>query len=173
MNTNKLFAFYLGGSHPEANIEMHNMQFALGINIEDCFEQLVSDWYKDSTSVHIDSWAELSIVNGYNIEVVEKQTQKSDDSPKLFMVHMGAVLEGFFEEVHHTEIVAAKTESKALVKVRNNILKLYPNWKDIHRDILFDLDDIINLSNKFNLKITKSENPEQTYKVHNIYKKIK
>jgi hypothetical protein len=32
-----LFAFYLGGKHPKANIEIHNLQFAIGTKIEDCF----------------------------------------------------------------------------------------------------------------------------------------
>lgn len=164
-----LFAFYLGGSHPQSNIELHNLQFAIGSTIEDCFDNLKKDWFGDLKGLHLDGYILLDFVNGYQVEVSENSQQLVSSEFGLFCVHLGAKVEGIFEEQHKTEFVVAKTASQALVKVLKSVVN--PNWEDIHRDKLFDVETVIDLSEKYNLKITKAED-EKTYKIVNLYKKI-
>jgi len=163
-----LFAFYLGGSHPQSNIELHNLQFAIGEKIEDCFVQIKKDWFGDLDGLHIDSYIKLDFANGYQIEVLESPEKSENTDLNLFCVHLGAKVEGIFEEVHKTEFVVAKTANQALIKV---VRTKDPTWDDVHRDLLYDVETVINLSQKYSLKITKVDD-EKTYKVVNLYKKI-
>jgi len=82
---------------------------------------------------------------------------------------LGAKIEGLFEEQHRTEFVVDKTANQALLKIVKSTNN--PSWEDIHRDMLYEVEQVIDLSQKYNLKITKSDD-KQTYKVVNFYKKI-
>lgn len=62
-----IFAFYLGGGHPKSNIELHNVQFAVGEKIEDCYDQLKKDWFGELQGLHIDGYIKLDFVNGYKV----------------------------------------------------------------------------------------------------------
>lgn len=56
-----------------------------------------------------------------------------------------------------------------MLKVRNNAQQ--KNWKNIHRDLLFEVEDVINLSEKFDLEITPDDK-SKTYQIVNLYKQI-
>jgi len=166
-----LFAFYLGGSHPKSNIELHNVQFAVGQKIEDCYDQLKKDWFGDQKGLHIDSYAKLDFVDGYKITVIKNITQKVDDKSelKLFCVHLGAAISGVFEEQHITRFTVAKTASEALLKIQKSVNN--PELIGVHRDELFGVENIFDLSNIYNLGIENLDT-NQTYQVVNLYKKI-
>ncbi len=167
----QLFAFYLGGSHPQSNIELHNLQFAIGEKIEDCYDQLKKDWFGDLKGLHIDSYVLLDNVDGYQIRISNEPLKTQDLG--LFCVHLGAKLEGVLEEQHTTQFTVAKTAGEALLKIQKSLNKT--GWEDVHRDKLFEVENIINLSEKYHLQITK--NPannqlKQTYSIVNLYQKI-
>jgi len=164
-----LFAFYLGGSHPKSNIELHNLQFAVGSKISDCFDQLKNDWFGDLDGVHIDSYIMLDYVDGYKISVLDKVQNDQNSDLKLFCVHLGAKVENVFEEQHKTQFVLSKSANEALLKVVKSVND--PKWDDVHRDMLYDVESVIDLSQKYSLEITSAD-IDQTYKVVNFYKKI-
>lgn len=169
MPNNQLFAFYIGGSHPKSNIELHNLQFAVGGKISDCFEQLKNDWFGDLDGVHIDSYIMLDYVDGYKISINDKKDSKENSDLKLFCVHLGAKVENVFEEQHKTQFIVSRSANEALLKVVKSIND--PTWEDVHRDLLYDVESVIDLSEKYNLEITQTET-DQTYRVVNFYKKI-
>jgi hypothetical protein len=167
-----LFAFYLGGTHPQANIEIHDLQFATGMDFEDCFETLRNLWIGEQKGFHIDGYIKLDFVEGYKIDLHNKSQsiKPKDDHVKLFCVHLGGSLQNHLEEQHHTRFVVAKSESAALKKVRHELHE--PDWESTHRDMLFDVDGVINLSDEFSLSLTKASETNQSYNVVNLYKKI-
>jgi hypothetical protein len=48
----KLFAFYVGGETETSNTELHNMRFAVGERMEDCYESLRRQWWGTPESLH-------------------------------------------------------------------------------------------------------------------------
>lgn len=165
----QLFAFYLGGSHPQSNIELHNLQFAIGEKIEDCYDQLKKDWFGDLKGLHIDSYVLLDSVDGYQITISKESLEVQNPDMKLFCVHLGAKVEGVLEEQHTAQFTVAKTAGEALLKIQKSLNKA--GWEDIHRDKLFEVENIINLSEKYHLQITKSQS-NQSYSIINFYQKI-
>jgi hypothetical protein len=61
----KLFAFYVGGKTETSNTELHDMRFAVGEGMEDCYESLRGQWWGTPESLHIDCWSEITHSDGY------------------------------------------------------------------------------------------------------------
>ena len=40
----ELFVIYIGGIHPKAFIELHDMRFVIAEKIEDTYEELKNSW---------------------------------------------------------------------------------------------------------------------------------
>jgi hypothetical protein len=59
MNPLKLYAVVLGGTAAKSNTELHDVVFAIGENIEDCYFQLLEKWFGLPDKMHIDSYMEL------------------------------------------------------------------------------------------------------------------
>lgn len=62
---NKLFAVYLGGRAPKCNTELHDIVFVTGEAIDETYQRLIDRWLGTPKGLHIDSWIELDIVDGY------------------------------------------------------------------------------------------------------------
>ncbi|MCX7282141.1 MAG: DUF1543 domain-containing protein, partial [Alphaproteobacteria bacterium] len=92
----KLFAVYLGGRAPKANTELHDVVFAVGIRIEDTYPQLLEKWFGNPVGLHLDSWLELDVVDGYRVTL---SSAPSSQSEKLFFVNLGAY-DNNFTELH-------------------------------------------------------------------------
>lgn len=56
----KLFAIYIGGEHPRANIEVHDMRFVVASTLEGTYEALRAQWWGRPGTLHIDCWSEIS-----------------------------------------------------------------------------------------------------------------
>jgi hypothetical protein len=65
----KLFSVNLGGKAKNANIEVHDIVFVIGNTIQECFPKIKEKWFGDPESVHIDSYAELTQIEEYSIEL--------------------------------------------------------------------------------------------------------
>ena len=158
----KLFVYYLGGRAGRANIEVHDVAFAVGARYEDAFPYLREHWFGDLNGLHIDCYAELAYADGYAIEVAlrsDAATDFSQTSAKLFFVNLGAYQHGQFEEVHFNKIVVATSEEEAKQRAKeliNNDKRLLM----LHKDKLVDVESAISVNalidNQYLLKITKS-----------------
>ena len=91
----KLFSVFLGGRADKCNTELHDVVFTLGEKIEDTYDDLLNKWFGVPDRLHIDSWVDLSIVEGYKISI-SKEKKKSDK--KLYFVNLGAYEKNRFEE---------------------------------------------------------------------------
>ena len=101
----KLFAVYLGGRAPKCNTELHDVVFVVGTSIEATYEQLMEKWFGDPLRLHIDSWLELSAVDGYRVSLWR---QPSAATEKLFFINLGAYRPGEFTELHANAFLVAQ-----------------------------------------------------------------
>ena len=65
----KLFAIYIGGEHPGANIEVHDMRFVVAPAIEATYPTLLAQWWGREGSLHVDCWSDISQADGYEVSL--------------------------------------------------------------------------------------------------------
>src|SRR5580704_13234574 len=94
-NGKKLFAVYLGGRAPRCNTELHDVVFITGQSIETSYELLMDKWFGDPLRLHIDSWLEVSGVDGHRVLL---RPDPPVQSAKLYFINLGAYLPGQFTE---------------------------------------------------------------------------
>ncbi|WP_337842079.1 DUF1543 domain-containing protein [Rheinheimera sp.] len=133
-----LYVVMLGGKHPKANIEVHDVVFVEGDSLESCYPQLRELWFGSLPGMHIDSWLQVDGVEGYQVRFSD--TPPEDGALKLFLLNFGGYLPGNFGEEHQFVLQLAhdKAEAKALGKQR------YPQlWDKPHTDAVIDIDDCL------------------------------
>ena len=139
-HSDKLFAVFLGGKAPKSNTELHDVVFVVGETIEATYEQLMDKWFGTPEGLHLDSWIELSIIDGHRIRLTrDKQTSEK----KLFFINLGAYLPGQFTEVHANTFVVAKDEREVKSRAKSELLK---GFHSVHTDDLYEVDDCLEIS---------------------------
>ncbi|EEZ93449.1 DUF1543 domain-containing protein [Legionella longbeachae] len=135
----KLFVIYIGGTHPRSLIEVHDIRFIVAENLEQTYEFLKTSWWGTPKSLHIDAWGVLTQADGYDISFSEQETHATQ---KLFFVNLGGYDNAMFTELHKNIFLVAKNENEAKTKA----LVQAKSWKSAHRDNLYEIDDIVNIS---------------------------
>ena len=134
----KLFAVYIGGEHPKAHIEVHDVRFVVAKTIRETYDQLRAEWWGAPGTLHIDCWAEIDHADGYDV------TLRSDRAPgrnKLFFVNLGGYDGREFAERHRNLFVVATSIPAAKARA----LETISDWTDAHRDDLYDADNVFAL----------------------------
>ena len=64
-----LLMFYVGGTAPGANIELHDVQFAAADRPEEAYPLLREKWFGDKRKVHVDGYARIDWADGYDVSL--------------------------------------------------------------------------------------------------------
>jgi Domain of Unknown Function (DUF1543) len=139
---NKLFAVYLGGRAEKCNTELHDVVFAIGETIEETYEQLLEKWFGTPVGLHLDSWMELSVVDGHKIKLADDADDTAAGA-KLFFVNLGAYAADQFTELHANVFVVAETALEAKTRAKTLLHNNLPG--PVHTDDLYDVDDCVEL----------------------------
>lgn len=129
----KLFAIYIGGEFPGANIEIHDVRFVVADSIEKTHDELRRQWWGIPRSLHIDCWAEVIHADGYNITL---RPEPFEGPERLYFVNLGGYEPGEFAECHRNVFVVAENEAKAKYRA----LKDVRHWVEPHRDDLYEAE---------------------------------
>jgi hypothetical protein len=151
----KLFAVYLGGRAPRCNTELHDVVFITGESVETSYERLMDKWFGDPLRLHIDSWVELKVVDGYRISL---QPQPPAGGNKLFFINLGAYLPGQFTELHANAFVVAASEVDVKKRAKAELLQ---GTQSIHTDDLYDVDDCLEIAEVDGQHIHLEPTPEK------------
>ncbi|WP_340066297.1 DUF1543 domain-containing protein [Ascidiimonas aurantiaca] len=135
----KLFALYLGGRAPGSNIELHDVVFVTGKKIEDTYTQILDKWFGPADKVHIDSWMELDVIDGYRVTLSHKPYEGPE---KLYFINLGAYRPGEFTEHHAITFLVAKTPEEVKKRAKAQLLKGYDS---VHKDDLYAIDDCLEI----------------------------
>ena len=82
----KLFAIYIGGETPGANIEVHDMRFVAAPSILDTYDELLRQWWGKPGSLHVDCWANIDHADGYDV-TLRPEPYRGEE--KLYYVNLG------------------------------------------------------------------------------------
>lgn len=139
----KLFMALLGATPPGRRIEQHDVFFG----IADCFEalapQMVAAWPEASGKIHIDSWREVTIVDGFKVEIA---TDGPKQDERLFFLNLGGYKPDDPEEYHYKMLVVATTMAQAVAKAKQTAFYRHTGFAGAvsHIDDRFaiDVDDV-------------------------------
>jgi hypothetical protein len=134
----KLFAIYIGGEHPSAHIEVHDVRFIVAARIQDSYDRLRAEWWGTPGTLHIDCWAAIDRADGYAVTL---RPEPSKAREKLWFVNLGGYDGVDFAEQHKNMFVVAGSARDAKARA----LAAVPGWKDAHRDDLYDADAVFDL----------------------------
>lgn len=136
----KLFALYLGGRALGCSVEVHDVVFCIAKTLEETYPTVIKKWFGDPCQVHIDSYIELTHVDGYRIELSEEIV---DQENKLFFVQFGGYLHGLFGEIHKSIFLVAKDQGEAIRRGKEILnLGLYQE----HLDECLDIENLTTIS---------------------------
>jgi Domain of Unknown Function (DUF1543) len=155
--THRLFAVFLGGVAPKCNTELHDVVFVTGPTIESTYEQIMDKWFGEPLGLHLDSWVEIDIVDGYKVKLTD---QKPQSDQKLFFINLGAYSEGVFAEAHANKFLV--TTDLQMAKRRGKS-ELFTNWTSpVHTDDLYEVDDCLAIDKvgSYFVTLEKTDQPE-------------
>ncbi|MCT6699358.1 DUF1543 domain-containing protein [Rheinheimera sp. 4Y26] len=137
-----LYIVMLGGRHAAAKIEVHDVVFACGDNLQQIYPQLREQWFGSAEGLHIDSWMAVDGVGQYKVSF--SQQAPAAGELRLFFINLGGYQPGQFGEEHRYLLVVAKDKSSAKQEGKT---MLAVHWEKPHTDNLWDLDDCIAIDN--------------------------
>ncbi|QTC92236.1 DUF1543 domain-containing protein [Brevundimonas goettingensis] len=135
----KLFAIYIGGEHPGANIEVHDMRFVVAPTIEATYPTLLRQWWGKPGSLHVDCWAEVGHADGYEVTLRSEPFARGE---RLYYVNLGGYDGVDFAEKHRNVFVVADS----LAGAKSRAIKLAKDWTDPHRDEMYEAEQAFALS---------------------------
>ncbi|MXN89662.1 DUF1543 domain-containing protein [Flavobacterium sp. Sd200] len=161
--------------------EQHDIFFGIGTSVTGLKKEMYAFW-PDGGQLHIDSWREVTQVNGYQISIVPKELATPQDE-KLFFINLGGYKPGDLEEYHYKMLVVAKTMGLAVRASKKTVFYKHYGFKgaESHIDEKYGLDvddahkveDILPASfrEKYSLLITPTNNITED-KLHVGYLKL-
>jgi hypothetical protein len=134
----RLFSVLLGGNcAPRSNTELHDVVFVVGETLEDTFADLCELWFGTLPGLHVDSWVELSIVDGHRVTL---QREPAPGSPRLYFINLGAYRPGEFAEQHANRFLVAASEDEVKRRAKAELLQ---GLESVHTDDLYEVDDCL------------------------------
>lgn len=71
-NEFKLFMVVIGCTPPGRLTEQHDTFFGIAKSLKDLVPDMIAFWPEAKGFIHIDSWREVTQVDGFSIEIVKK-----------------------------------------------------------------------------------------------------
>ncbi|WP_180178299.1 DUF1543 domain-containing protein [Acinetobacter sp. YH01005] len=153
-----LFMVMLGGRHPRANIEVHDVILAVGNALEEVYPQLRTAWFGEQKGLHIDAWAQVHTVSTenrhYRIQFCDAAPRAEDE--KLWLINLGGYDAREFGELHRYVLV---TGQNAVVAKQRGKAFFESHWQKQHTDRTLDVDDFITIDHVYGRYIKLVETP--------------
>ena len=149
LENNFLYLVVLGGRAKKANIELHDVRWVVGSNIEDTYDTLRKDWFGSPKGLHIDSYKKIKYIDGYKINLRNVENLKinnnkfsniSNTKKNLWFVNIGGYDPTSMQEKHEFGLVTASTKLEAKSIATS---KWLIGCKKKHKDDLASLEMII------------------------------
>lgn len=134
----KLFIFLLGGKHPCARIEVHDIVPAIARHYREAFPQLLRQWFGTPEGAHVDGWFCLDGLEGYRLEFSAEPP--ASDAPRIYLINLGGYLAHAFGEQHKYVPVVAHDAAEAKRKGKQQAER---EWLLPHADAVIDVDDCL------------------------------
>jgi len=178
----KLFMVMLGATPSGRHIEQHDIFFGIGTSLKALLPDMQAFWPEAEGKIHLDAWREVTAVDGYQIQVVPRETE-ADSGNHLFFLNLGGYKPNDFEEYHYKVLAVAPHKTSAIKQAKQTAFYQHCGFKgaESHIDDQYGVDvddfhkveDILPVTHKeqYRLKITKM-NTKHEDTLHVGYVKI-
>lgn len=173
------------GCKPKGRItEQHDVFFGIGENVCGLAPEMIAFWPEAKGKLHIDAWREITIVDGYAIEVIPAPEVYNREQ-NLFFLNLGGYKLGEFEEYHYKMLCVAPKLAVAVKKSKKTVFYKHCGFKEApsHIDEKYGIDiddahkveDLLSEESKsrYEIKISPSEDKIDEDELHIGYLKIK
>ena len=145
--TPKLFLVVLGGRTATSHIELHDVRWVVGVDIEATIPALKHQWFGLKRGLHIDSYVAVEHVDGYKVELIQSQhewpaemdAKLSKGSDQLWFVNLGGYDSGSLQELHQFGLIVAPSKPAAKARARRRWLN---DAAQVHKDDLYGIDTL-------------------------------
>ena len=171
----KLFYVIIGATPKGRNIEQHDVFFGIAEKFEDLIPEIKTFW--SEAKIHIDCYQEVQFADGYEIKIIEKTSQISENN--LFFINLGGYKPGHFEEFHEQHLMVGKSMGEIVKRVKQTEFYKTMGFKNAESHIDdkhgVDIDDLYKISDLLSkeakekysiiLEKTAAENQENLMKI--------
>ncbi len=175
MDQLKLYMLLLGCKPPGRHVEQHDFFFGIAGSLKELIPHINDFWPEASYRIHIDAWREVTIVDGYRVEILQRSANNntSFSEEKLFFINLGGYQPDRFEEQHyvllnvkHNKAAAIKEAKATLFYQHNQFDKAISHVDDqygIDVDDLYQIDDMMLPAQKemYSINLIPTDNTEQ------------
>ena len=172
------------GCRPKGRFtEQHDVFFGIANSLKDLILEMKTFWPEAKGIMHVDVWREVTLVDGYKIEVIPK-SESFKQNLQLFFINLGGYKENEFEEYHYKMLAVADTIGEATKKSKETLFYKHCGFQGAisHIDDKYgiDVDDLYNVKeilnerykNSYSLRISKSESLLPNDQLHIGYLKL-
>lgn len=167
----KLFMLILGATPKNRHIEQHDVFFGIAETIKDLLPAIIAYWPEANGKVHIDAWREVTFIDGFTVQVVDKEASVSSELPKetkLFFLNLGGYKPGEFEEYHYKMLAACHTKTEAIMQAKQTVFYKHTGFKNatshiddkygVDVDDIYEIEDILTgeTKEKYTIQISKT-----------------
>ena len=179
----KLYMIMLGCRPNGRFTEQHDIFFGIANSLKELLPEFKNFW-ANAGSIHIDAWREITNVENYKIEIIDKQITDIEQD-NLYFINLGGYKENEFEEYHYKIVTVAPTLAVAQKKSKQTAFFKHCGFGKsaaAHIDDKFgiDIDDSFNVKeilmpifkDNFDIKISKSDIELPVDELHIGYVKL-
>ncbi|MBV4356185.1 DUF1543 domain-containing protein [Pinibacter aurantiacus] len=175
MSSFKLYMLLLGCKPDGRHTEQHDMLFTISDSLKNTIPAIKNFWPEAKDKIHVDAWREVKNVDGFSIEVVEKDegnTAPQSSPNKLFFINLGGYKQNEFDEFHYKMLTVAADKGVAIQQAKQTAFYKHCGFEGANSHIddkygvdvddLYEITDILpaNLKDKFSLVITETDSTE-------------
>ena len=126
----KLYMILLGCRPPGRHVEQHDYFFVIGTSLKEV-KQLIRGFWSEAPKIHIDAWREVTSVEGFKVEVVEKAGAETDiPLNKIFFINLGGYQQGKFEEQHYTLLTVKQQKAEAFSEAKQTLFYQHNHFEN-------------------------------------------
>ena len=140
----------LGCTPPGRHVEQHDIFFGIAASLNELADEIKAFW-PEPTRIHVDAWREVSLVDGYQVNIAERTTDSpvAEAPQKLFFINLGGYQPNKFEEQHYVLLTVKKDMAAASREAKDTFFYQHNGFEGAtsHIDDKYgiDVDDIYNV----------------------------
>ena len=178
----KLYMLLLGCKPPGRNTEQHDIFFGIANNLTELKPAIEASWPENEGRIHIDSWREVTSVDGFTISIEERTATNPTNENKLFFINLGGYKQNDLEEYHYKMIIVAPEKGEAIKSAKQTAFYKHYGFAGaeshvddkygIDVDDIYEIDDILPAATKTKYRIHVLPNAKNEDILHIGYLKL-
>lgn len=170
MGTLKLYMLLIGCKPKGRQTEQHDIFFGIGQSLRDLTDDINAFWQEANGKIHIDVWREVTIVDGYAVNIMSRPEKVTDtwSEARLFFLNLGGYKPNEFEEYHYKMVVAGSNKAEAIKRAKQTAFYQHTGFEGapshiddkygIDVDDIYEIEEILpqRLKNEFSIVLSKA-----------------